>query len=258
MRSGGDLGQYSTRGPTDATRYADGIRRAKRLGLISIIGGPAQAPGQELYCHLVPGDAPALILKPTNTRPLCRYAEAIIARLPMDRPRILELGPGAGAGAAQIRRLQPCCTLETVSLTPIDPFHPMNSGEDAPSETPFIDRQHVGEVNSVLPEIESRFNVIYDNFGPIFWQLIEATRTGDLEKAERFIQSVLGLLTRDGVLCVGASEGCLWLEGMLEREAETAGRLVRFPPLFKTTEIRPCIFTKGAGVALRRRWRGQS
>lgn len=210
-----------------------------------MVGGrPAQAPGQELYAHFVQRYAPALTLKPTNTRPLCGYAETIITQLPMDRPRILELGPGAGAGAAQIRRLQPRCTLETVSLTPIDPFHPMNSDGAAPSETPSIDRQHVGEVNTVLPGIESRFDVIYDNFGPVFWQLIEATRAGDREEAERFIQSVLGLLARDGVLCVGASEGCLWLEGILEREAQKGGRLTCLPPLFKATEIRPCIFSR--------------
>jgi SAM-dependent methyltransferase len=169
------------------------------------------------------------------------------------RPQVLELGPGAGVAAAEIRGRLPECRLETVSLTPINPFLWLRSRDtsDPPGfsinrrQDPYIDLQHVGHIDQALPTIKQQFDFIYDCFGPFFWELIIASRNNCFQKAENLLQAVLDILTPGGILFVAASEGQLWTESILKQYSRPKDKLILLPPRYHTTQIRICILEKG-------------
>src|SRR5436305_10719497 len=105
--------------------YWQGIRQAEQGGLITyarnVVDGRHAISDD--YSHLGHGDGPSLSLKFTNTRPLASIAKQIL-NLYRSEPRVrfLELGPGAGAACAAVNRLLPDAEIDTVSLTPLNPY----------------------------------------------------------------------------------------------------------------------------------------
>lgn len=151
---------------------------------------------------------------------------------------------GAGVAAAEIRQHLPHCRLETISLTPIDPYLWLRPELGGLSRTPFIDRQFVGDIDPALAALTGTFDFIYDCFGPVFWHLTEAVRQDSRATAEGLLQAILNRLAPGGVLFVAASEGVHMLEKLLDRLSGASDGVVLFPPRFASTSMRICVLEK--------------
>ncbi|MEP9386483.1 hypothetical protein [Mesorhizobium sp. KR9-304] len=226
-----------------AHRYHEGVRRAIELGLIAF-GEAVRLPVENPFIH--PGSRGGWSWKPTHTRPLCDRAADMLYRLRgRSSLRVLELGPGAGVAAAEIRRIVPQCTLTTIGLTPIDPFQGQGGESESVVRQPMIDLQLIGDLPQMLPVSGGKFDFIYDNYGPIFWILVESSRRGCAARAGSLISDILEVLRGDGVLFIGASDGALLTERMLARHAGPDAMNVFSGPIYARTEIRTCIFARG-------------
>lgn len=242
-----ELARDSTRPPIwPGADPEDGIGKSIALGLISFVGDPDAAGPADFFSHHGQRAAGEPALRPCNSRSLCAEALPYLQNLAPRRsqPRVLELGPGAGVAAAEIRHDLPHCRLETISLTPIDPYLWLRPEPGGPGRTPFIDRQFVGDIDPALAALTGSFDFIYDCFGPVFWHLTEAVRQDSRAPAEGLLQAILNRLAPGGVLFVAASEGTHLLEQLLDRLADATDGVVLFPPRFASTNIRICILEK--------------
>ncbi|MBY5890763.1 class I SAM-dependent methyltransferase [Rhizobium leguminosarum] len=233
--------------------YDEGMRQAAARGMIKFVEGSTTGGEPDFFSHLSPRSSAALDLRPSNTRPLCPEALTFLQGLSgRECPRVLELGPGAGVSAAEIKGRLPGCRLETVSLSPINPFlwptrrHaiPASGFSMVPRQDPYIDLQYVGDVDHALAAMKQQFDFIYDSFGALFWQLTHAARERCFLKARRLLQRVVDLVRPGGTLFVAASDGQLWLEHLLNCHAAPEDRITLFPPMFKSTQMRSCAFEK--------------
>jgi SAM-dependent methyltransferase len=226
-----------------ARRYHEGVRRAIKLGLIAF-GEAVRLPAENPFIHH--NSRGGWSWKPTHTRPLCDRAADMLYRLRgRSSLRVLELGPGAGVAAAEIRRIVPQCTLTTIGLTPIDPFQGQGCGNESVVRQPMIDLQLIGDLPRMLPVAGGKFDFIYDNYGPIFWILLEMSRCGFAAHADSLISDVLEVLYDDGILFIGASDGALLTERMLARHAGPDAVNVFSEPIYSRTEIRTCVLARG-------------
>lgn len=241
-------------GVIDDLNYDDGIRRAVALGMIKFVGEPTCGKERDFFSHRSQRSNSVLDLRPSNTRSLCPEAIVLLQGLSRrKRPRVLELGPGAGVAAAEIRDRLPECRLETVSLTPIDPFLWLRSRK--PNDPrglsidrrpdPYIDLQYVGHIDQALPTKKNQFDMIYDCFGAFFWEIASAVRNNCFQKAEYLSQAILHLLRPGGIFFVAASDGQLWTESLMKHNSGRNDKLILLPPRYYATQIRICIFEKG-------------
>ena len=242
-----ELARDSTRPPIRPGADPEGgIGKSIALGLIAFVGDPDAAGQADFFSHHGLRAAGEPALRPCNSRGLCAEALPYLQNLAprQSQPRVLELGPGAGVAAAEIRQHLPHCRLETISLTPIDPYLWLRPEPGGHSRTPFIDRQFVGDIDPALAALTGSFDFIYDCFGPVFWQLTEVVRRNSRAAAEGLLQAILNRLAPAGVLFVAASEGAHLLEQLLDRLADATDGVVLFPPRFASTNIRICVLEK--------------
>lgn len=99
------------------TQYEDGIEQARAMGAVRTFGQPKE----DFFSHLEKG------LDGSNTRPLRTVTQAIAQSMRQTARhnviRCLELGPGCGRAAGQLRvLLGDAIRLETVGRTPFNPY----------------------------------------------------------------------------------------------------------------------------------------
>jgi len=218
--------------------YLQGIRRAEQDGLIVYAGKrPGDRPViSDDYSHIRRGDDAPLSLKCTNTRPLSFLARRVLS-LYRNTPnvRFLELGPGAGAACAAVNRLLPAAEIDTVSLTPLNPYlrfrwddmygHIVeaNAHEKTlscfyePCSRPFVRNQHIGRFPTEISPRQRDYHFIYENHGAIFYNFDPNERGGVVtELARASIAAALSLLRPDGTMMIMASDGTYRIEDALE------------------------------------------
>ncbi|MCC8939095.1 hypothetical protein H8A99_22110 [Bradyrhizobium sp. Arg68] len=223
-------------GPDRRSWYEQGIRRAEQDGLIHYRrdNGGGECPISDDYSH-IRHDGGAPLLKYTNARPLSAIAGRIL-ELYHDHAdvRILELGPGAGVACATASRLLPRAIIDTVSLTPLNPYlrfrrddvydHITEQIADeqclsrlyGSCRSPFVRDQYIGRFPREISLREQTYHFIYENHGAIFHNLL-ANEDGDpTEVARTSISSALSLLRRDGTMVIMASDGAHRIEDAIE------------------------------------------
>ena len=112
-----------TRSPQRRRSYLAGVRRAEAEGhiLYPDVTGAGRPRPHDHHAHLTLENSEVGGLSYSNTRPLPEVARAILAPY-RDRPRLLEMGPGAGVACSTISRMLPQAQIETTVLTPINPY----------------------------------------------------------------------------------------------------------------------------------------
>ena len=185
--------------------------------------------------HISQEDEAPLLLKYTNTRPLSFIARQILD-LYGNNPdlRFLELGPGAGVACATVNRLLPEARIDTVSLTPLNPYLRFRSDDlnyhitepvshekyalrfyDSCS-APFVRNQYIGKFPGEISLRKNSYHFIYENHGAIFYSLYPHEIGEPSELARSSISSALSLLRPDGTMLIMASDGAYIMEGVLE------------------------------------------
>jgi hypothetical protein len=198
--------------------YLQGIRRAEQDGLITYSHSlrdesVTRARLSDEYSHIGDGDGEPLSLKYTNTRPLPFVARHLLSlyRNHMD-VRFLELGPGAGVACAAVNRLLPRAAIDTVSLTPLNPYLRFRRDDlyeciaesrsqqeglsyffDACSP-PFVRCQYIGQFPSDVSLPRECYHFIYENYGAIFYNFHPNKNDKPMEFARASISSALSLL----------------------------------------------------------------
>jgi hypothetical protein len=211
--------------------YLQGIWRAEQDGLIAY--APTQVDDYH-YSHIGSGDGAPLSLKYTNTRPLSFLAGQILS-LYKNEPdiRFLELGPGAGVACAAVSRLLPSAEIDTVSLTPLNPYLRFrqddvyghiaepSSHENCisyfyePCSPPFVRNQYVGRFPSEIRPRRNDYHFIYDDHGAVFYNFDHGNEAA-VELGRASLSSALSLLRPDGTMLVMASDGSCRMEEALE------------------------------------------
>ena len=196
-----------------ADRYRAGIARAAEGGLITHSG----AGEDDDHAHL--SSTGPLTLRYTNSRGLTDRARIALARTP-DAARILELGPGVGVALATISRLRPGARIDTLALTPIDPWQRLRfDGIFAYLEAgtphavlfedmnlPFVRHQWIGTLDTTLDLIDGPYDLIFDCLGPVFYNFNEKSPTYDRVPPPRLVEGLVRLLARGGQLIVEAPD----------------------------------------------------
>ena len=201
--------------------YQRGIRRAEQDGLIHYACQNAgnQFAASDDYGHICPDHRAPLLLKYTNTRPLAFIARQIL-NLYRDHPevRFLEIGPGAGVACATVNRLLPGAEIDTISLTPLNPylrFHWDDLYDHLPEPVsreacalrfysaccpPFVRNQYIGKFPREVRAPEASHHFIYEDHGALFYNF-QPDGSGEApELAPMSIASALSLLRRNGTM----------------------------------------------------------
>jgi hypothetical protein len=224
-------------GPDQINWYQQGIRRAEQDGLIHYarknIGH--QSAVSDDHGHISHEDEAPLLLKYTNTRPLSFIARQIL-NLYGNNPdlRFLELGPGAGVACTTANRLLPDAKIDTVSLTPLNPYLRFRSDDlnyritepvshekyslrlyDSCS-APFVRNQYIGKFPREISLQKSSYHFIYENHGAIFYSLHPHEIGEPAELARSSLSSALSLLRPDGTMLIMASDGAYIMEDVFE------------------------------------------
>jgi hypothetical protein len=258
----------------DRNWYQQGIRRAEQDGLIHYarnnIGG--QSAVSDDYSHIGHEDGAPLLLKYTNTRPLSFVARQILNLYRNDADvRCLELGPGAGVACAAVNRQLPDAKIDTISLTPLNPYlrfrrddvyghitEPIShekclSSFYSPCSAPFVRNQYIGKFPQEIGLRKNSYHFIYENHGAIFYNLVPNGNGEPTELARASISSALSLLRRDGTMLIMASDGAYRMEDMLESITTDKDLVVTCR---RTTAYHslPCIIAKtGSPLSIRLR-----
>jgi hypothetical protein len=216
--------------------YLQGIRRAEQAGLICYA---AENTDNKIvsddYGHICDEDGAPLVLKYTNTRPLSFIARQVLNLYRNDPDfRFLELGPGAGVACATVKRLLPEATIDTVSLTPINPYltfrwddvydhiaeprfhNKCASRFYSACSHPFVRNQYIGKFPRKISLPKEDYHFIYENHGAIFYNFQRNGNDEPMELARASIASALSLLRRDGTMLIMASDGSYGMEEALE------------------------------------------
>jgi len=224
-------------GPDRSNWYQRGIRQAALDGLIDYAGKKInnQLVVSDGYSHICHGDGAPLLLKYTNTRPLSFIARQVLNLYKKDSDvRFLELGPGAGVACATVNRLLPDARIDTVSLTPLNPYlrfrwddmyghiadpflHEkclMRLYDSSPF--PFVHNQYIGTFPREIGLKMENYHFIYENNGAIFHNFHSNGSDEPMELARASIYSALSLLRRDGTMLIMASDGSHRMEDALE------------------------------------------
>jgi hypothetical protein len=262
----------------ERSNYLQGIRRAEQDGLIAYSHSlrdesVRRAHLSDEYSHIGDGHGEPLSLKYTNTRPLSFVARQLLGLYRSDSDiRFLELGPGAGVACAAVNRLLPRAAIDTVSLTPLNPYLRFRRDDlyeciaesraqqeglsyffDACS-LPFVRYQYIGQFPSDVSLPKESYHFIYENYGAIFYNFHSNENDKPMEFARTSISSALSLLRRDGTMLIMASDGSYRIEDALESATIDTDVIVTCK---KTTScyIFPCIVAKEESP-LSRRLRG--
>jgi hypothetical protein len=248
----------------DPSWYLQGLRRAEQEGLIEYArkNTDSQLLASDDYGHICHryGGAP-LLLKYTNTRPLSFIARQILNLYRNDSDvGFLELGPGAGVACATVNRLLPDAKIDTVSLTPLNPYLRFrwddlwgHIGEQFLHEKcsmrfysscsiPFVRNQYIGRFPREISLKKEKYTFIYDNYGAIFYNFHSNERE-PMELARASIASSLLALQRNGTMLIMASDGSYRMEDALESIATDMDVIITCK---RTTacHIFPCIVAK--------------
>lgn len=253
--------------------YLQGIRRAEQDGLIDYARKRSddQTVVADDYGHIRHGDAAPLSLKYTNTRPLSAIARYVLNLYRNHRDvRCLELGPGAGVACATMSRLLPDAKLDTVSLTPLNPYlrfrrddvyrhvtEPLSpeeglSGVYEPCTRPFVHRQYIGKFPGEVGLPAGSYHVIYEDYGPLFHGFLPG-RNDSPALALAALASALSLLQPDGTMVIMASDGWYRMEEALESIATDTDTVI-LCNRSAGCQIFPCIVAReGSPLAMRLR-----
>jgi hypothetical protein len=224
-------------GPDRSNWYLQGIRRAEQDGLIDYACKNIDNRSffADDYGHICDGDGAPLLLKYTNTRPLSFIARQILDlyRTELD-VRFLELGPGAGVACATVNRLLPHAKIDTISLTPINPYlrflwdnmYDHMAGPFvrekcplrfyAPCCRPFVHNQYIGKFPGELRLQKDNYHFIYEDHGALFYNFHPNGNDESIEPARALVSSALSLLQQDGMMLIMASDGAHRMEDALE------------------------------------------
>jgi hypothetical protein len=224
-------------GPERTNWYLRGIRRAEQDGRIDYARKDIDNRLVVLddHGHIHHGDGPPLLLTYTNTRPLSFIARQILDLYSNGSDvRFLELGPGAGVACATVNRLLPDAKIDTVSLTPLNPYlrfrwDDMHERIAEPSSRekcllrfyrscslPFVHNQYIGRFPSEIELPKENYHFIYENYGAIFYNFLPNGNGAPVELAPTSISAALSLLRRDGTMLIMASDGSYRMEDALE------------------------------------------
>jgi hypothetical protein len=226
MPSGLDLSRW----------YLQGIQRAEQNGLIHYARRNTGDPSvvSDDYSHICHDDGTPHLLKYTNTRPLSFIARQILNLYRANGDvRFLELGPGAGVACSTVKRLLPDAEIDTVSLTPLNPYlkflwddmyvhitQPILRekllGFYGSCGAPFVRNQYIGKFPQEISPPRHGYHFIYENYGAMFCNLLPDENGDPTELARRSIASALSLLRGDGTMLVMASDGAHRMEDALE------------------------------------------
>jgi hypothetical protein len=220
--------------------YQQGIRRAEQDGLIHYahrnVG--SRVAVADNHRHISHEDGAPLLLKYTNTRPLSFIARQILDLYGSNPDfRFLELGPGAGVACATVNRLYPHAKIDTVSLTPLNPYlrfrcddlhyriaDPVSHEKNAlrfydSCSPPFVRNQYIGKFPREVSLQKNDYHFIYENHGAIFYSL-HPNETGEpSELARSSIAAALSHLRCDGTMLIMASDGAYVMEDVLQSVA---------------------------------------
>jgi hypothetical protein len=224
-------------GPDRSNWYLQGVRRAEQDGLIDYACKAIDNRSfvADDYGHICDGDGAPLLLKYTNTRPLSFIARQILDlyRTELD-VRFLELGPGAGVACATVNRLLPHAKIDTISLTPINPYlrflwdnmydHIADRfvRENCPSRfyasccRPFVHNQYIGKFPGETRLQKDNYHFIYEDHGALFYNFHPNGNDESMELARASVSSALSLLRQDGTMLIMASDGAHRTEDALE------------------------------------------
>jgi hypothetical protein len=226
-------------GPDRPGWYLDGVRRAEQDGLIAYTCEDAdKLSASDHYRHIAHGEGAAVLLKYTNTRPLSLVARQLLG-LYGDEPgaRLLELGPGAGVACATMNRLLPRAKIDTVSLTPLNPYVRFNSDcvydriEEpflderlslsfyAASGLPFVHNQYIGKFPDEIGLPNQNYHFIYENYGPLYYNFQPNENDEPMALARTAMAAARSLLRADGTMLIMASDGWYRMEDLLESAA---------------------------------------
>lgn len=224
-------------GPDQSNWYSQGIRQAEQDGLIHYAYKKAanQFVVSDDYGHICHDDGTPLLLKYTNTRPLSFIARQILALYTNSADvRFLELGPGAGVACATVDRLLPSAKIDTISLTPLNPYLRFrwddvydhmtepNSREKcflgfySSCRPPFVRNQYIGQFSREISLPKESYHFIYENHGAIFYNFHPDRNSDLMELSGVSISVALSLLRRDGTMLIMASDGRHRMEDALE------------------------------------------
>jgi hypothetical protein len=227
----------NTAGMDRSNWYWQGIRRAEQDGRIHYAYRNAanQFVISDDYGHICNDDGTPLLLKYTNTRPLSFIARQILSLYRNNADvRFLELGPGAGVACATVDRLSPGTKIDTISLTPLNPYLRFrwddmyghiaepNSREKcflhsySSCHPPFVRNQYIGQFPREISLPKESYHFIYENHGAIFYNFNPHRNGALMELSGVSISSALSLLRRDGTMLIMASDGRHRIEDALE------------------------------------------
>jgi len=243
--------------------YLRGIRRAEEDGLISYsrANGDNEVGVSDDYGHIRHGDGEALLLKYTNTRPLSFIARLLLNLYRNPDFRFLELGPGAGVACATVKRLLPDATIDTVSLTPINPYlrfrwddvydhiagppfhNKCASRFYSACPHPFVHTQYIGHFPREVGLPKEKYHFVYENHGAIFYGFQPYGNDEPMECARASISAALSLLRRDGTMLIMASDGSYRMEEAVESVATDTDVIVICKPA-KPYHSCPCIVAR--------------
>jgi hypothetical protein len=233
----GRSGLEMSLGPERTNWYLQGIRRAEQDGLIDYARKNIddRLVASDDHGHIRHGDGPPLLLTYTNTRPLSFIARQILDLYRNDSDvRFLELGPGAGVACATVNRLLPDAKIDTISLTPLNPYlrfrwddmhdriaEPFSQEKCllrfySSCSLPFVHNQYIGKFPSEIDLPKENYHFIYENYGAIFYNFLPNGNGAPMELAPTSISSALSLLRRDGTMLIMASDGSYRMEDALE------------------------------------------
>jgi hypothetical protein len=265
--SGHGRSQASGALPDAIDSYLEGIRRAERDGLIAYARANLdQAIVSDDYSHISRRRDASLALKYTNTRPLSFLARRIF-NLYRNGPdvRFLELGPGAGAACAAVSRLRPDAQIDTVSLTPLNPYlrlrwddmylhiaEPSLQVESLPRFyepccRPFVRHQYIGRFPDEICLRPNEYHFIYEDHGAILYNFDPFRRDEAAELGRASISSALSALRPDGTMLIMASDGSYGMEDAFESMTSDTDVVVTCERT-RTYHSFPCIVARGESL----------
>jgi hypothetical protein len=168
---------------------------------------------------------------------------------------------GPGVACAAVNRLLPRTTIDTVSLTPLNPYLrfrwddlPEGTAESCLQEgsladffdtcsLPFVRNQYIGRFPSEISLPKQSYHFIYEHYGAIFYNFHPNESGEPMEFSRASISSALSLLRRDGTMLIMASDGSYRMEDALESVTGDTDVVVTCN---KTTacHIYPCVVAK--------------
>jgi hypothetical protein len=259
------------------SNYLHGIRQAEQDGLIAYAcsvhdKSVRHARLSDEYSHICDGDEEPLALKYTNTRPLSFAARQLLSLYTDDsNVRFLELGPGAGVACAAVNRLLPGAAIDTVSLTPLNPYLRFRRDDLYECITESCSQEEdlsyffmhalflsceINTLDSFHQTSACRKRAIILSTRTMARSYTTSSRM-KMTSSRASVSLALSLLQRDGTMLIMASDGSYRIEDALESATIDTDVLVTCK---KTTSchIFPCLVARRESPLSRRLREGRS